>query len=378
MPYITIRQSPAYHQITFDEIIAGTTNIAPLITSNESNTRTHFSEFLDYAFLERFNFENMIDKLEKFCEMYKHLYEVDRESLYETFHIPKKTKGFREINAPCSELMNALRMLKTILEKDMMALYHTSAFAYVPGRSTIDAVKKHQFNNSNWFLKTDFSNFFGNTTPNFLLHMLSMIFPFSQIMKYQRGRDALEKALDLCFLKGGLPQGTPISPMLTNLMMIPIDHRLSNELRKVEGKHYVYTRYADDIQISSRCSFNQREVVEYIMQVLREFEAPFTIKAEKTRYGSKAGSNWNLGVMLNKDNNITVGHKNKQRFRASISNYILDRKNGVKWEIHDVQVLSGMISYYTMIEPEYVNSVICFNNEKYHTDVMRSIKEDLS
>ena len=82
--------------------------------------------------------------------------------------------------------------------------------------------------------------------------------------------------------------------------------------------------------------------------------------------------------MLNKDNEITIGYKNKQRFRAMINNYILDRQNGTVWDLHDVQVLRGLINYYRMVEEQYVDSVIRYNNEKYHTDVMRSIHEDLA
>ena len=111
---------------------------------------------------------------------------------------------------------------------------------------------------------------------------------------------------------------------------------------------------------------------------MADFRAPFQIKDEKTRYGSRAGSNWNLGLMLNKDNEITIGYKNKQRFRAMINNYILDRQNGTVWDLHDVQVLRGLINYYRMVEEQYVDSVIRYNNEKYHTDVMRSIHEDLA
>jgi len=284
----------------------------------------------------------------------------------------------REINAPTPPLMTALRDLKTLFETQMHALYHTSAFAYVPKRSTIDAVKRHQRNESHWFLKTDFSDFFGSTTIAFVLHMLSMIFPFSEIVKSTEGKYYLKKALDLCFLNGGLPQGTPISPMLTNLMMIPIDHRLSNCLREFKGNNYVYTRYADDSLISSRRHFDKEEIIDFINNTLLEFRAPFKIKEEKTRYGSRAGSNWNLGVMLNKDNEITIGHKNKQRFRAMISNYILDRRNGRMWELHDIQVLRGLTNYYRMVEEAYVEGVIQYNNEKYGTDVIRSMSEDLA
>ena len=378
MPYITVMQSPAYHQISFEEIISGEVNMQSMITSNSTNTRTHFAQRLKPQFLDRFDFAGMVSALESFCEQNAELYAVPREALYTTFHIPKKSGGLREINTPVPELMTALRNLKTLFETKMFALYHTSAFAYVKNRSTIDAIKRHQRNDSHWFLKTDFSNFFGDTTLVFLRYSLSLIFPFSEIVKSERGRAALDKALNLCFLHGGLPQGTPISPMLTNLMMIPLDHKVYNTLRDFNGQSFVYTRYADDSLISSRREFDYNKVIDFINQTLDDFHAPFKIKDKKTRYGSRAGSNWNLGLMLNKDNEITIGHKNKQRFRAMISNYILDRKNGIVWELHDVQVLRGLINYYRMVEEKYVDEVIKYNNEKYQTDVMRTIHEDLA
>jgi single-stranded DNA-binding protein len=66
--------------------------------------------------------------------------------------------------------------------------------------------------------------------------------------------------------------------------------------------------------------------------------APFSINPEKTRYGSAAERNWNLGLMLNNDNQITIGHKRKKEFKAMLDNYIRNRKSGSGWERHDIQV----------------------------------------
>lgn len=377
MPYITVQQSPIYYQMSFDDILDGTVDLSRMIVPNVTNTRTHFREFLKPSFLERFDFDSMIAVLEKFNEQHENLFNVERKSLYETFYIPKKSKGLREINAPVPELMNALRQLKTIFETNMFALYHTSAFAYVKGRCTVDCVKRHQQNESKWFAKLDFSDFFGSTTEEFVISMFSQIFPFSEIVKRKDGLEALKRALSLCFLNGGLPQGTPISPTITNIMMIPIDHQLYNELRKMD-EHYVYTRYADDILISSKISFDCNKLQDYVLDVLRKFDAPFILKREKTRYGSSAGRNWNLGVMLNKDNEITIGHQKKKTFKAMCCNYICDKKKGVPWDLHDVQVFSGLISYYRMIEKDYINYVIEQNNKKFGVNLEALIKEDLA
>jgi len=378
MPYITIKQSPTYHQITFEEMMAGVQDLSKYVFANTTNTRTYFAKRVNPLLLENTDIGYMIDLLRSFNQTHEALSARDRASLYKTFHIPKSSGGLRRIDAPEPELMNTLRQLKALMERDMFALYHTSAFAYIRGRCTVDAVKRHQQNESKWFVKLDFSNFFGSTTHDFVLLMLSQLFPFSEIVKASGGEEELSKALDLCFLNGGLPQGTPISPFLTNVMMIPLDHKFSNALRDFEKNRFVYTRYADDLLISCRRDFDKDKVQAFISDSLRGFSAPFSIKPEKTRYGSSAGRNWNLGVMLNKDNQITIGHKKKKHFKAMLDGYVRAKKAGGGWDLHDVQVLNGLISYYRMIEKDYINYVITAYSDKNQFDIISNIKADLS
>jgi len=359
-------------------MMAGVDDLSKYVVPNITNTRTYWVERPNDRLLENTDIEGMIEELRKFNTSKETLFAQDRAALYHTFHIPKSSGGLRRIDAPLPELMNALRELKILLETQMFALYHTTAFAYVRGRSTVDAIKRHQKNESKWFLKLDFSNFFGSTTPDFVYKQLSLLFPFSEIAMRKAGREELTKALSLCFLNNGLPQGTPISPFLTNLMMIHIDHKISNGLRDFENRRFVFTRYADDLLISCKIDFKKDAVIKFVVDTLAEFNAPFYIKQEKTRYGSSAGRNWNLGLMLNKDNQITIGHKRKKSFKAMIDNYIRDRKSGNGWDRNDIQVLSGLVSYYRMVEQEYIDYLIRQYSEKHNADIESCIKADLS
>ena len=191
-------------------------------------------------------------------------------------------------------------------------------------------------------------------------------------MKSERGRSLLSKCIDLCMLDGGLPQGTPISPALTNLIMVPIDSQLNKSLGK---DHFVYSRYADDILISCQHDFPYMKIVQRIDDCLESFQAPFKIKPKKTRYGSSAGQNWNLGMMLNKDNNITIGWRNTQRFNAACNSFILDTKKGIKCIPEDIYHFRGLISYYKMIEEDKINDIIAHYNKKYGVDMLNMLKE---
>ena len=381
MIYVVVRQPPFYHQMTLEEFLFGKDIPHRVLRKNETNTRTYEVERVSDRFSSLCDIGLMIKKLVDFNEKTKNLHEVDRKSLYREFYLPKKSGGLRKIDAPNSSLMVALTELKAIFEDNYDCLYHTSAFAYIKKRSTLDSIKRHQENQSKWFAKYDFSNFFGSTTPEFVYHMLSMIYPFSSIMEDEVGCEALKTALDLAFLDGGLPQGTPLSPMLTNIVMIPIDFWLAKIFRdfKCNDKQVrcVYTRYADDILISSKFDFDFRKVEDMIRAVLKYYNAPFVMKPEKTRYGSSSGSNWNLGVMLNKDNKITIGYRKKKIFSAMLSSYCMDRIKGNPWDIHDVQVLEGHRNYYRMVEGEDIDGLVKHVGDKYNMDIPKAIEEDL-
>jgi len=378
MVYITVKQSPRFHQITLEELLFGGDDVQSTpLSFNSTNTRTYECQELSDKIRKETNVADYIQILRTFNEQTKELHDVDRHELYHSFVIPKKSGGLRHINAPEPPLMNALRMLKTIFEEQFHALYHTSAFAYVKKRSIVDCLKRHQKNESKWYSKFDMHDFFGSTTKEFVTKMFSMIYPFSEVLITSDGRKEFDKAIDLAFLDGGLPQGTPISPTITNIMMIPIDFELSRSFREFNHQRMVYTRYADDMQISCKYTFKFKDVEKEICRVLEKFEAPFHLNNKKTRYGSSAGSNWNLGIMINKDNEMTVGHKNKKRFQAMLSSYIMDRKNGKQWSKHDMMEIEGLRNYYTMVEGDTINRIIDHINKKFGVNVVQMLKEDI-
>lgn len=376
MPYITINRMPKIHQMTFDDVINGVDPSFFGVSKNTHDTMTWRTTNVTNKVRSKFNYYDMYCSIHNFVEKYKHLIETeDKSTLYRSFKIPKRSGGLRQIDAPQPELMVALSELKKILEDKFFFTYHTTAFAYVRGRSTIDAVRRHQTNKSRWILKTDLSKFFPNTTPEFLFGMLYQTFPLSDyVQTIRQGREEFEKALSLCFLNGGLPQGTPTSPMLTNQMMIPIDYEISRMCHE-HTPHLCYTRYADDMDISSEFSFHWTEIVEKIKGILDGFHAPFEFNRDKIHYGSTSGRNWMLGVMLNKDGNITVGHENKKTFKNSLFAFACSVKDGHPWDVEDTQHLQGLTSYYKMVEGDVIDQIINKYSEKVGFDIPLKMKD---
>jgi hypothetical protein len=289
---------------------------------------------------------------------------------YHTFHIPKKSGGLRRIDAPDDELKEYLRRLKDYFESVLMIIPHNAAHAYVKNRSTVTAIKEHQRNNSKWFLKLDMKDFFPAHNLEYTLKKLKEIYPIGILMDDPEYADKLKEALSYAFLDNKLPQGTPLSPTLTNILMTGIDLRITG------NNQMVYTRYADDLLISSKTNFNWSNTVKIIIKILKEEGAPFRLNEEKTRYGSREGRNWNLGIMLNKDNRMTIGHKQNQRFRAALFSILQDHKNGIKWDITDRQILGGQIAYYKAIDPEYTELVIKRYEQKFNVKLKDILKEE--
>lgn len=373
--YITVNREPRVYQLTFEDIMYGLDESKLALQKDTRDTTTWKVDAINRRLIEKTDFNAMQAALRGFVERYQDLIAVeDKSTLYRSFKIPKRSGGLRQIDAPNDELKRALYDLKMIFEKKFYMSYHTAAFAYVHGRSTIDSVKRHQQNKSRWFLKTDMRHFFPSTSLEFLMKMLCMTFPFCSFVQDDWGnRELLEKALSLCFLNGGLPQGTPTSPMLTNALMIPIDHAISKMCHEYQP-HLCYTRYADDILISSEYSFKWTDVQSKLIAILESFEAPFSLHPDKTRFGSNSGRNWNLGVMLNAENKITIGHEKKKVAKACVFQFMTDYDRGMPWSLEDAQHLAGQLSYYKMVEPEFVAMLLDKYAQKFGKDVMEAIK----
>lgn len=378
--YITFKlkdQQP----ITFENLLNNFTalqeNIDYLNIPSDNFFNTHTTKLETYNELqlkEKYNLTRMTNSLKHMNDLALALLKEDMSEHYRTFYIPKATGGMRRIDAPKCELMETLKDFKTNFEHILKVLPHNAAYAYVKGRSTKEALIVHQKNQSRWFLKLDVKDFFPSCTFQFIMQQLSQLFPFEILIKDEETKTALENIIKLCLLNNQLPQGTPMSPLLTNLIMIPIDKTIQETLYNFNKQTFKYTRYADDILISCKYNFSWIEVQNKINDIFQQHNAPFSIKREKTRYGSSAGRNWNLGLMLNKDNQITIGTKRKKRFKAAIFSFLTDLTNGTIWDTLDVQALLGQYSYYHKIEPSYIDYI----TNKYSEDFGINFKKALT
>ena len=283
----------------------------------------------------------------------------DMQQHYETFTIPKHSGGWRTINAPKEELKELQRDIKDYLENAGVNP-HAAAYAYVKHKSAKDAVIRHQRTGHTCYLKLDFSDFFGSCNKQTIMRSLTQI-PLFACMSIQTLNDMLHVAM----LNGGLPQGTPLSPWLTNQIMLPYDFEIA---KACNSRAITYTRYADDMLFSA----DNKTALQAAVRVVREIIAGTNLKInnDKTRISTIYGKNWNLGLMTNKDNEITVGWRNKERARATLHNFILDPNAITSQQASEIL---GKWQYYHQIEPEYFDNLL----SKYSTQAGYNIKDAL-
>lgn len=361
--YLTILSNSKKRQLTWEDILKN-----PYMTAeSEKIIKKRVTVEISEEYAQKLA-ENSLMNKEIPWGLYKLPEDFDTANHYRHFQIPKKSNPhkMRQIDAPDEILSTVQTGYKTIIEHLLLVKAHKAAHAYVKNCSTVTAMQVHQKNESNWYLQIDLKDFFNSITGDWLKDMLLQVYPFPYIEE-----EHLNDLIKASLLNGTLPQGSHLSPLLTNIAMVPIDHDLTEKLHNYKGHHYVYTRYADDITISCKEKFDPNEILDIVKSVFIKWIVPFRINNEKTRFGSKAGRNYHLGIIVNKDNQLSVGHEKNQKFRAMIFNFCTV---GDEWERHDIQKMLGLISYYKAIEPDFVEKTLRKYNSKFNINIEAKAK----
>ncbi len=191
---------------------------------------------------------------------------------YRRFQVPKRGGGSRRIAAPNGRLKWVQRRIRRRLLARLPL--HPCATGFRAGCSIVTNAAVHA--GRAVVLRMDIREFFASTTAR-------------RVRRYFRaigwGADAAALLVRLTTLDGGLPQGAPTSPALSNLVNYGLDARLAGmalHLRRVQGgartgslrssppaseASIVYTRYADDLTFSF--GSDDREAVAAVIRLTK-------------------------------------------------------------------------------------------------------------
>ncbi|ANV90066.1 reverse transcriptase domain-containing protein [Picosynechococcus sp. PCC 8807] len=170
--------------------------------------------------------------------IYYSLKTINSDTRYRTFQIQKKTKGTRTICVP----NKSLKILQTKISQILYSIYtpKSCVHGYVFGKNMITNAAAHR--RKAFVLNLDIQDFFGSINLGRVRGLL-MAEPFSL------SNTVATTISNLCCYQNKLPQGSPSSPILSNLICQKLDRELSHFAKK---HRFYYTRYADDITFSSK------------------------------------------------------------------------------------------------------------------------------
>ena len=153
---------------------------------------------------------------------------------YQAFDIPKRSGGRRRILAPEAEFKAFQRRLLRRLLARLSA--HEAAHGFERGRSIVTHARRHT--GSALLLRLDIRDFFPSTGA-------ARVEAFFRQIGWDRKAASL--LTTFCTHDGGLPQGAPTSPRLSNLVNRRLDARLEGLATRLGAN---YSRYADDMSFS--------------------------------------------------------------------------------------------------------------------------------
>lgn len=212
-------------------------------------------------------------------------YPKNRSKLYKIYKIPKRNGGERIIESPCKVLKQIqVAINKVILNRFNMS---NSACAYIKNKSIVDNAKPHVGAKIIW--KFDIKDFFNTITLKQVV---------GQFRFFGYGKNVSRYLGYLCTNdKYVLPQGAPTSPTLSNLVCIKLDARIRGY---ASTKNLNYTRYADDITLSSNDEINNITVnkIKYvIMEIIKE--EGFVPNYDKCKIYKKGSRLQITGIVIN-------------------------------------------------------------------------------
>jgi len=236
------------------------------------------------------------------------LYVLHPATQYTTFTIPKKSGGIRTIQAPSVKLKSLQSNLSQLLLDCIDEINEpkkTKKFTYKRALShgfvrdcsimTNALVHLNQKNVLNIDLKDFFDSFnFGRVRGFFIKNNNFQLDPAIATVIAQ-----------IACYNDKLPQGSPCSPVITNL----ITHSLDIKLASLAKKHScIYSRYADDITFSTRKSLFPKQIMrqeegQFITGKKLKHEitrAGFLINEKKTRIQYKDSRQDVTGLIVNK------------------------------------------------------------------------------
>ncbi|MDQ7089225.1 MAG: group II intron reverse transcriptase/maturase [Methylococcales bacterium] len=228
--------------------------------------------------------------------------------------IPKPNGGERLLGIPTVQD----RVIQQAIQQELTTIFDSgfsdSSYGYRPFRSTHDAVKQAQAfvkQGKTWVIDIDISKFFDEVNHDILLHQMSQKVDEPEVLaiirKYLKTGIMLNGNVER--RSKGVPQGSPLSPLLANIYLDPLD-------KELETRGLSFCRYADDVSIYVGSERSAKRVLESLTQWIEKH-----LKLSVNQDKSGTGRPWNgqyLGFRINENAEIEISPKSIERYKGKV------------------------------------------------------------
>lgn len=327
------------------------------VSAGLNNTETSVETLKKYNLPVFENLTQLAESMEMDLSTLRYLLfqrKVSKRSHYHTFEIPKKSGGTRKISAPKPKMKSLQNwVLNHILNQIPIGDY---AHGFIKQRSILTNAQPHV--GKDIVINADLKDFFPSIdfkrvkglfqTLGYSEQMATL---FALICTQAETEVAEMDGVTYYIQKGNriLPQGSPASPAISNLIAYKLDKKLKGLADKL---NFTYTRYADDLSFST--SSDNKENITKLLRFLRDIVKAegLTLHPEKTHIMRNGGQQKVTGIVVNEK--LNVERAQLRKFRALLHNIETNGWKGQKWgqAKNVLYSIEGYIHFVKMVNPD--------------------------